>query len=134
MSKETRCPSARLRIPAASTAVACTNTSFAPPSGEMKPKPLLALKNLTVPIAMIGPSIVEIPHEPLLARCGDDHRFGKFGCLIQRAQGTVGCLQCASLTGRRRPLHVGLLGKNYNPVCCQGSNPARRACKKARKK
>src|SRR2546423_10758417 len=50
MSNDTRWPSARLRSPAASTAVACTNTSLPPPSGEMKPKPFCVLKNFTVPI------------------------------------------------------------------------------------
>src|SRR5262249_18620607 len=100
MSKETRCPSERLRIPAASTAVACTNTSLAPPSGEMKPKPLLALKNLTVPIAMIWSLNVDIRASFCPGgRFGRDHQLGKFGCLIQRAQCTVGCLQCASADG-----------------------------------
>ena len=37
MSKATRWPSFSVRMPAASTAVAWTNTSFPPPSGEMKP-------------------------------------------------------------------------------------------------
>src|SRR5882757_273695 len=53
MSKDTRWPSDRLYIPAASTAVAWTNTSLAPPSGEMKPKPLDELKNFTVPIVIL---------------------------------------------------------------------------------
>src|SRR6059058_2004693 len=52
MSNETFWPSFRLRRHAASTAVACTNTSLPPPSGAMKPKPLEVLKNLTVPIVM----------------------------------------------------------------------------------
>ena len=36
-------------MPAASSAVAWTKTSFEPSSGVMKPKPLAPLKNLTVP-------------------------------------------------------------------------------------
>ena len=43
-----------LFMPALSTALACTNTSLSPPSGAINPNPLAALKNLTVPIAMIG--------------------------------------------------------------------------------
>src|SRR6185295_4923456 len=41
--------------PARSTAEMCTNTSFVPSSGLMKPKPLVALKNLTVPVFMATP-------------------------------------------------------------------------------
>src|SRR5689334_14349443 len=52
MSNETFWPSLKERRPAASTAVACTNTSLPPPSGAMKPKPLVVLKNLTVPIVI----------------------------------------------------------------------------------
>src|SRR5262249_22479927 len=46
------CHSFRVRMPAASTAVAWTKTSFAPPSGAIKPNPLVALKNFTVPMAI----------------------------------------------------------------------------------
>ena len=42
-------PSTSVRRPEASIAEMWTNTSLAPPSGVMKPKPLVALKNLTVP-------------------------------------------------------------------------------------
>src|SRR5271154_4231443 len=42
-------------MPAASSAVAWTNTSLAPPSGEMKPKPLVELKNFTVPMVIVFP-------------------------------------------------------------------------------
>src|SRR6185312_7468796 len=55
MSKDTFWPSDNEFIPAASSAVAWTNTSLAPPSGEMKPKPLDELKNFTVPIVMMVP-------------------------------------------------------------------------------
>src|SRR6478672_6777270 len=54
MSNETFWPSLSERMPAASTAVACTNTSLPPPSGAMKPKPLAVLKNFTVPIVIFG--------------------------------------------------------------------------------
>src|SRR4051812_47596575 len=52
MSKFTFWPSFRVRMPAASTAETCTNTSLPPPSGEMKPKPLAELKNFTVPMVI----------------------------------------------------------------------------------
>src|SRR5690606_29060602 len=42
------------RMPEASTAEMCTKTSFAPSSGVMKPKPLVALKNFTVPVWAMG--------------------------------------------------------------------------------
>src|SRR3990172_11013803 len=32
----------------------CTKTSFEPSSGRIKPKPLLVLKNLTVPVGMVA--------------------------------------------------------------------------------
>src|SRR5690348_15213186 len=52
MSNETFWPSVKVRMPAASTAVACTKTSLPPPSGAMKPKPFEVLKNFTVPIVI----------------------------------------------------------------------------------
>src|SRR5258708_3972981 len=52
MSKLTFWPSLRVRMPAASTAETCTNTSLPPPSGEMKPKPFAELKNFTVPMVI----------------------------------------------------------------------------------
>src|ERR1700722_15053839 len=55
MSKDTFWPSDSEVIPAASRAVAWTNTSLAPPSGEMKPKPLEELKNFTVPMVIVIP-------------------------------------------------------------------------------
>jgi hypothetical protein len=33
----------------------CTNTSFEPSLGVMKPKPFWVLKNLTVPVAIVAP-------------------------------------------------------------------------------
>ena len=53
-SKLTFCPSMRVRRPDASIAEMWTNTSFAPPSGVMKPKPLVELKNFTVPVCDFG--------------------------------------------------------------------------------
>src|SRR5579872_4670159 len=52
MSNETFWPSVKVRMPAASTAVACTKTSLPPPSGAIKPKPFEVLKNFTVPIVI----------------------------------------------------------------------------------
>src|SRR3569832_1421204 len=43
-------------MPAASTAVAWTNTSLPPPSGEINPYPFAVLKNLTVPTAITSPA------------------------------------------------------------------------------
>src|SRR6185295_1954646 len=39
--------------PARSTAVTCTNTSFEPSLGWMKPKPFCALNHFTVPVAIL---------------------------------------------------------------------------------
>src|SRR5690349_3432639 len=41
-------------MPARSTALMCTNTSFEPSDGVMKPKPFCELKNLTVPVANVA--------------------------------------------------------------------------------
>src|SRR5690606_18514481 len=51
-SKLTRCPSERVLSPARSTADMWTNTSLPPPSGWMKPNPLVALNHFTVPVGM----------------------------------------------------------------------------------
>jgi hypothetical protein len=51
-SNETFCPSLRLCIPARSTALMCTNTSWPPSSGWMKPKPFWPLNHFTVPCVM----------------------------------------------------------------------------------
>src|SRR3984957_20037553 len=80
MSNETFWPSLRLRRPAASTAVAWTNTSLPPPSGEIKPKPLEVLKNFTVPM------VIEFPWSSGSARAtcagGRGHNeSGRFGRL-----------------------------------------------------
>jgi hypothetical protein len=48
-SKETFCPSLRLDIPARSTALMCTNTSWLPSSGWMNPNPFWLLNHFTVP-------------------------------------------------------------------------------------
>src|SRR6056297_272200 len=52
MSKVTFWLSARPVRPARSTAEMWTNTSLPPPSGAMKPKPLVVLNHFTVPVAM----------------------------------------------------------------------------------
>jgi hypothetical protein len=50
-------PLAERPVPAASRALAWTNTSFDPSSGVMKPNPLATLKNFTVPAILIAPSL-----------------------------------------------------------------------------
>src|ERR1700704_3865873 len=95
MSNDTRWPSARLRIPAASTAVAWTNTSLAPPSGEMKPKPLAELKNFTVPMVMYFSSNRYLARTHAHA-CERRNQVGKVGCLSQaRNEYESGCLTVA---------------------------------------
>jgi hypothetical protein len=49
-SKVTLPPSFSARTPAASSAVARTNTSLPPPSGSINPNPFAVLKNFTVPV------------------------------------------------------------------------------------
>src|SRR5664279_801216 len=44
-------------MPARSTAETWTKTSLPPPSGVMKPKPFVALKNLTVPVFEAMPAV-----------------------------------------------------------------------------
>src|SRR5690606_15087346 len=60
VSKLTFCPSSRPGRPDAWTAEICTNTSFSPPSGVMKPKPFAWLKNLTVPVCGMGNSSIPL--------------------------------------------------------------------------
>src|SRR5476649_2567625 len=84
MSNETFWPSFRLRRPAASTAVACTNTSLPPPSGAIKPKPLEVLKNFTVPIVILN-FLRRFPRRRN-AGAGGDGRLSqgrKCDCLVQ---------------------------------------------------
>src|SRR5581483_6026257 len=98
MSNDTFWPSVRVRMPAASTAVACTNTSLPPPSGAMKPKPLEVLKNFTVPI-VIDLSCKDFPHSDMP---GGTRLYGVAGKLVQpsrraleRRQGdSPGALHC----------------------------------------
>src|SRR5882672_1948681 len=54
-SNVTRCPSARSRIPAFSSALMCTNTSLPPSSGAMNPKPFVLLNHFTVPVCTLTP-------------------------------------------------------------------------------
>src|ERR1700733_6146898 len=46
-------PSLSEPMPARSTALICTNTSLPPSSGWIKPKPLVALNHLTVPVDIL---------------------------------------------------------------------------------
>src|SRR6478672_3934672 len=50
-------------MPARSTALMCTNTSFEPSVGWMNPKPFWLLKNFTVPVG-IGSSLLDTPVNP----------------------------------------------------------------------
>src|ERR1043166_9439070 len=109
MSKETRWPSARLRIPAASTAVACTNTSLAPPSGEIKPKPLFALKNFTVPIAVMWS--LNVGFRTSFYSGGAIGRFISLGSLAVSSSAhevRSGAYSALLLTGRRREIDIRL--------------------------
>src|SRR5580704_82023 len=103
MSNETFWPSARVRIPAASTAETWTNTSLPPPSGEMKPKPLVVLKNFTVPMVMIVPwhRFPPVRHAQAVREDADQtrkFRLSRPGAHLRR----VGFYRCASSDGRRR--------------------------------
>src|SRR5690348_14931386 len=93
MSNDTFCPSVRVRRPAASTAVAWTNTSLPPPSGAMKPKPLLVLKNLTVPMVIFFLWIIESSAPATTAAHGRgkrEHQFSEEFRLVRLAAKRVG--------------------------------------------
>src|SRR5690348_8308138 len=95
MSNVTCWPSFSVRRPAACTAVTCTNTSLPPPSGEMKPKPLVVLKNFTVPV------VISVFHfndftrgEMPFVNAGDFSSGKVFDCLVRaRTQGGQGFKQ-----------------------------------------
>src|SRR5436190_19325206 len=80
-------------MPAASTAVACTNTSLPPPSGAIKPKPLEVLKNFTVPIVIESflrwLSVRRVPGRCLEIGC----RREEVRLSSRRAQAARDCLQ-----------------------------------------
>src|SRR4028119_211048 len=71
MSKVTFWSSLRPVRPARSTAEMWTNTSLRPPSGSMKPKPLVALNHFTVPLAIVMSPLGVLP-----ATCGSLARSG----------------------------------------------------------
>src|SRR6185312_3662810 len=56
-------------MPARSTALMCTNTSFDPSVGWMKPNPFCELKNFTVPVAIMALLLRDTPVNPT-----HDHR------------------------------------------------------------
>ena len=89
-------------MPAASTAVACTNTSLPPPSGAMKPKPLEVLKNFTVPMVIYFPSnIVFHPHDMReQGREKRDHQFREVSVGSARNEAVVST-GTLCLTGRK---------------------------------
>src|SRR3979411_957772 len=64
-------PSLSEPMPARSTALMCTNTSLPPSSGAMKPKPLVALNHLTVPVVILSsPKMRECAMCPRASRAG----------------------------------------------------------------
>src|SRR5271157_2667947 len=74
-------PSSSIPTPERSTAEMCTNTSFPPSSGVMKPKPLAWLKNLTVPVWRMGYSLLfpnekTWPDRPCFDFCRQDRYRG----------------------------------------------------------
>src|SRR5258705_9786687 len=109
MSKLTFWPSFRVRMPAASTAETCTNTSLPPPSGEMKPKPLAELKNFTVPM-VINLFLLNIGFRPREMRgrpWKQEHQVGgSFSVRPARplkSEGWVRKTEALRLTGTQEP-------------------------------
>src|SRR5690606_14186097 len=68
------------RMPDLSMAEIWTNTSLAPSSGVMKPNPLVALKNFTVPVWAMG----ELLH-PFSLWCWPPGVGGKYRWLLRRS-------------------------------------------------
>src|SRR4051812_35285081 len=101
MSNDTFWPSDKEVIPAASSAVAWTNTSLAPPSGAMKPKPLEELKNLTVPMVMM------ISLRVMFGRMSEPrkHQVGK--CLGQARTRRVGIGASSGAVARELCAFIG---------------------------
>ena len=64
-------------MPAACTAVMCTNTSLPPSDGMMKPKPLVVLNHLTVPVAIVCVSLCP------------EHRARALGAVVNREFGSL---------------------------------------------
>src|SRR6266478_3754796 len=88
-------------MPAASTAVAWTNTSLAPPSGEINPKPFDELKNFTVPVAMIAPHAVFSARHHAVRCFGSWLRKGlsRPGAQFRRVGATVALLRTDAVAG-----------------------------------
>src|SRR5437660_11297521 len=89
-------------MPARSTALMCTNTSFDPSVGWMNPNPFCELKNFTVPVAIMALLAFDTPVHPTR-----DHRApGKASALWEMSwrpksgryhgraknEGAAGCL------------------------------------------
>ena len=90
-------------MPAASTAVAWTNTSLLPSSGAMNPKPLVVLKNFTVPTVMTAPyssAFHSARYTPVARR----NSVISLGSWLSRPSALYASKeqQCASSDGRRR--------------------------------
>src|SRR5689334_20265935 len=88
-SNDTLSPSLSELRPAASTAVAWTNTSLPPPSGAMKPKPFAELKNFTVPIVIVIFLRLRIPRAHMRERAWKMRHqlFGRFPVLRHAQSG-----------------------------------------------
>src|SRR6185503_13913161 len=116
MSNDTFWPSPRVLRPAASTAEAWTKTSLPPSSGAMKPNPLEALKNFTVPMVMICPLKHRVPAARHASPAvGTKHLgLGVFGS--SGALGRVRKTEELRLTGTQepRPLYIGVPAHDYN--------------------
>src|SRR5674476_612379 len=75
-------------MPARSTALMCTNTSFEPSLGVMNPKPFCVLKNLTVPVAIVT---TFASYAACVEMRSNDHRLCDrnirvYGCIVKRPQ------------------------------------------------
>src|SRR5262245_7413441 len=107
-------------MPARSSAVACTNTSFEPSAGEMKPNPFAPLKNFTVPlILMLDPSHCVSKSQSVEptqgnSRSGKGHEAGGAMCSDQKRERgpTIGSHRRLGYGRLRRRLQV------YGPEKC----------------
>src|SRR5260221_10935571 len=121
MSNDTRWPSARLRRPAASTAVAWTNTSLPPPSGAIKPKPFEVLKNFTVPTAMISPVASDFARSTRTDATNGNYQLRKVGFFNQARTKRVGIRNGAlQLTECRRGASIGRYAEYCKPIASCG--------------
>src|SRR5882762_10118195 len=129
-SKESFWPSLSELRPARSTALMWTNTSLPPSSGAMKPKPLVALNHLTVPVVIVSsPKMRQSamrPHDLLAGlirfqRClGEGSRLGA----VNKAERLF---EWAAFT----PLHPIKQAINRSRRCCPTPGAAARSAQPA---